>query len=1669
MKFLLPSIFLRMTFCLMALVMLGQPSQAQQEPNAFRGFRAEGVYDFENIDQVNLYNGSLGVTIPLGLDYPVNGSLSFQLVLRYNSTLFDAHTYSAPCITPSECPVEMQPTRSDNAGLGWRVSLGRILAPGDFWNSTGAWVYVDPSGSEHVLYATLHNSDPEDVGDDPNFPLTQNVLYSRDGSYLRAKRVSSNQWSLEMPDGQKHTFANFATSGDSDYRLTKIEDPFDNTIDVGYDTENLTWTITDPHRTYTVNFVDPGAAFPNQPRLVDTIEMPCFQCTGQAVSEVEFHYSPQTATRPPGHTHSGRDVDVQVLDRIDLPEGLSYTFAAYGATGQLTELILPTRGRIEWDWAPLTFPSFKTQPSNQNQDPEPYNFVYAVSERRHEHADGTLLGAWKYDRYYDGNLANNILPEKFTVELETPLGDEEHHFFSVFPAIGSLGTPRWGTKINEFGLPYTREFGESFVMGMGERFLSTEIYDCDSDGTNCVKKRSIYVEYEFDDDTNSFDRFGSLYNKNRRLKSRLTEYHDDAPNYLLEVFDDFDGLGNYRKRSVMGSFQSDAGRTTFTQYNGDRNTYGDTDYDMVDADESWILGTYSFQERTEAFQQTRQPELEGADHPGFDGGLRGTSNDVTGRVETTFDLDTGVLQCRRRLEIGTDRGSSDILEVFDYDTVGNMVLEKTYGGDLQDLPTTEGCHVGDLDPEYQRNHTYASGALQTTAILDACGDEYLPLFDNTIDAKTGLVASSLDTTEQVTTLGYDTLGRITSIEPTGDAGSYFEYTNASGTNAAKIESSRRFNENDNPGITLERFLYDGFGRVCKELVRMPGPGPNDWSRRDHVYHAQGWKKETSERIGGNGSGTTCITGLGAQLFPTKYQNYDPFGRVGNIVPPDDANHAIDFGYVGVRQKNRTVRIATGTGGTETQVVTQERYDPHGRLRRVIEDQGDQNVETEYAYNVDGGLREVAQGAQTRTFSIDRRGFLLSETHPELGVDLNGTLTNNTITYSLHDSTGSPGRRTDGVRTLDYTHDAAQRLIRVADGTLTMKEFIYYKNNASGQRSRGKLYQAKRHNRGLPVSPLSSRMSGPDLIVTETYNYAGLGGRISERQTTLSNRGQAVGFTTQFTWDALGNLAITEYPNCLHDCGDEPGRLITNVYDNGLLTGITGYAPSITYHPNGMVHEITHGNSVITTQLNDPHAIPRPASIGFSGGTVGWTLGGGNYAYDGAGNIEAIGNDTFRYDVFNRLVDANLASVSRDQQYTYDHFGNITQVTTDNMSSTIGVSNTSNCLTNTTYDAAGNLTYRTVGSQPQQFDYDVFDMIQTFQTDTQAKGYVYTAHDERLVEFDFTRAPWVETWSIRDLEGKILRQFEAVGEDWAWQKDYIHRAGQQLASLSSSEGARYLHLDHLGTTRLITDANGAEVSRHTYFPFGEEAATPGVEQLQFTGHERDANGPGTADDLDYMHARYYSPQAFRFLSVDPVGGTPSSPQTWNRYTYVTNNPIKFIDPFGLFPCPGLEHLECHEEVTVIEPKSTFQGLPQELAFPRFLDFLSEEDLPPGFLGDVRLVYLERFEENATSSEGTLLAAAIDFVGLTLFIPTSEAEIGLELAVGAALPGSGPIVKSFSHAVRKLGLNPKRASATLHRVKKENQRGGKDNVLFDTSNGNIIEPETGKVIGNLSDEY
>ncbi len=160
---------------------------------------------------------------------------------------------------------------------------------------------------------------------------------------------------------------------------------------------------------------------------------------------------------------------------------------------------------------------------------------------------------------------------------------------------------------------------------------------------------------------------------------------------------------------------------------------------------------------------------------------------------------------------------------------------------------------------------------------------------------------------------------------------------------------------------------------------------------------------------------------------------------------------------------------------------------------------------------------------------------------------------------------------------------------------------------------------------------------------------------------------------------------------------------------------------------------------------------------------------------------------------------------------------------------------------------------------------------------------------------------------------------------------LYTTGATISNIVISSGGAadvtWLLSDHLGTPRMTFDQSGslAGMRRHDYLPFGEElfansgARTPTLGYIadsvrqKFTSKERD-----NETDLDYFLARYYSAAQGRFTSPDEFSLGPAevfvlgsgdnekqalpyaeitNPQSLNKYAYVYNNPLRFIDPNG----------------------------------------------------------------------------------------------------------------------------------------------------------------------------
>ena len=120
-------------------------------------------------------------------------------------------------------------------------------------------------------------------------------------------------------------------------------------------------------------------------------------------------------------------------------------------------------------------------------------------------------------------------------------------------------------------------------------------------------------------------------------------------------------------------------------------------------------------------------------------------------------------------------------------------------------------------------------------------------------------------------------------------------------------------------------------------------------------------------------------------------------------------------------------------------------------------------------------------------------------------------------------------------------------------------------------------------------------------------------------------------------------------------------------------------------------------------------------------------------------------------------------------------------------------------------------------------------------------------------------------------------------------------GAPIAQIKTDGTTTYLHADQLGSTRLITGADGKVAATYSYSPHGQTITKTGTAQtpLQWAGQYHDAQ-----TGLYYMRARYYDSTTAQFLTRDPLISI-----TGAAYKYASNNPTNFSDPTGLDPFFG----------------------------------------------------------------------------------------------------------------------------------------------------------------------
>jgi RHS repeat-associated protein len=1417
-------------------------ASAQEHPNVARGRSGSSGL---GIDTINPFNGNLTLSVPLGPTYPVGPELSFQLSLFYNSQVWENESAAGES--------DPTPVRTDNAGLGWRLSLGQLMPPG--WSQVvdpSRWIYIAPDGSRHTFFDTLHDGETPTTG----------FGYTRDGSYLR---LNSSARTVELPNGIKHTF-------DAQGNLTDMADPFGNWVHVSYAGNPVTWTITDVHgRTHLVVFKNTGVS--PQQSVVDHVEL---ARVGGGRSTLTFRYSADGGSPTSQQACGGfTPLTVTFLTAVELPDLTRYAMPLSDyyveppptdatqpcRAGRLARLTLPTLGKIEWDYALYKFPVSSTNRLSWQRST-------GVARRSLLNPDGTANGgSWTYTTSLNG--ANTELVNTVTA----PSGTAVRTYFSVCSRLSINSICAAEDQLYEYGLPLSRERPGD---GAG-RFLSSEVVS----GTTVL--RSTYVRYDHDafvstPSTNDRTRL------NQRPAANRVVFNDDGGTYADETLANFDGHGHYRSRVLGGSFPGNNSRTEATGWAaGNGYSPGQPGYQPWPTGSPWILGVFSFTWSKEGSAPLRYRSY----CFNANGSLLGRR--VHGSSDNTANYT-----------------SADLIEVFLLSPQGFVTDEYYLGGDVQPvnadpiggficgLAQTPSFYQG---AQYRIHHQYAYGNRTSSAYYNAAGSAVQQILQQTIDPSTGFPTQSADRSGLSSSLSYDGAWRLSTVQPTADASTVVSYTNAAVNGLGQLVNGSRVKSDRLQGGTSllqSQLEVDAWGRPVSEKRTI---GNNQQVSETRILYDAQQRRSYVSVPGKPGSGTSI-------------KAFDAFDRPTQIRPPDGNPHDVFIAYSGVRTVSRTVKVATVPA--EGSVTTTETYDRFGRLYEVLEPNG---VRTRYEYDVDGTLTRVCQNVnvtsglcgQERRFNYDTRGLLLSETHPETSV---------ATTYGSFDARGHATQRANGASSLAFSFDRAERLTLVKEGAgqqRPLKTFSYASSNGNftdpltGQScfefKQGKIGQQSRFNYGNVFgSPFTVELR-------ESFTYCGREGRMSRR--SLDNY---VNYATtpsesfvlpNVTYDGIGEVTSLDYPRCTHAACTAPSpRTASFTYSWGFLNavGIPGqsgyYASSITYHPSLMVNQVVHNNGLTDTYALDPNSMPRPASIKVqNGATTRWDT--GSYAYDGAGNVKAIGTHNFTYDALSRLTAATLyleptSSVTqRTQSYNYDVYGNI-QSFAGSSGLTTMTSSATNRLTNAAYDSAGNMT----GWNNNNYSYDPFNLVWDYKTLSDEWVYLYTADDERAWTY---KTDNTSLWTLRGIDGKVLREYSNNGT-WTLASDYIYRNGLLLAA-ETPQGIRHFHLDHLGTPRLITDSFGQQQAYHVYYPYGEEATVFNQDTLRekFTGHERDlGNLAGPGDDLDYMHARHYNPPLGRFVSTDPLEKSHAQrPQGWNRYSYVDGNPINFVDPTGMY--------------------------------------------------------------------------------------------------------------------------------------------------------------------------
>jgi RHS repeat-associated protein len=529
----------------------------------------------------------------------------------------------------------------------------------------------------------------------------------------------------------------------------------------------------------------------------------------------------------------------------------------------------------------------------------------------------------------------------------------------------------------------------------------------------------------------------------------------------------------------------------------------------------------------------------------------------------------------------------------------------------------------------------------------------------------------------------------------------------------------------------------------------------------------------------------------------------------------------------------------------TSATTEHSYDA---LNRLIQTVDALSGVTDYAYNVNDNLISVttANGAST-VYEYDDLGNLLKEVSADRG----------TTTYT-HDAAGNVVTSTDARgKVTTYTYDA---LNRVTEIELDNSDSIAFQYD-TGTSAIGRL----------------NKITDPSGETTWTYNNFG-------QVTGKSHKIGTVTLTNAYGYDASGRLTTMTLPS---------GKVVTYGYTDHLPVSVTVDSTTIlsgaTYDPFGPANGWTWGNSTSHSRSFDLRGLLDSQSMVTDTRTL---------TYDDAGRLTTLDDARhdlgFDYDSLGQLTDftkSGSAPLPATQYFSYDENGNRESITENGTPYSYTNVAYSNRLTSTTGPTAKSLTYDGAGNVTSDgiHSYAYDDRSRLVSVDSGAVTYQHNGQGQRVKKDDGTTV----TLFAYDETGHLVGEYDGSGNPI---QETVWFNGAPVAVLIGSN-EYYIHTDHLGTPRLITDGNTI-IWRWESDPFGTTTAQedPDGDLTDFTYNLR---FPGQYYDeetgLHYNYYRTYDPSTGRYLESDPIGLLGGL----NTYSYVSNMPTMQTDRYGLF--------------------------------------------------------------------------------------------------------------------------------------------------------------------------